>query len=148
MAYGYYGYQPYQGYPAQDNLAYLRNQQMQSPPVTQANQDERIWVSSQSAAEAYLMTPNSFVRLWDSNAPVFYEKRTDGQGRPYPMDTYRYSLEDRTNTKKDVSEKDNTEIQERLQKLEERLALIESGMYGGGKHDSKSYSNDATIQPV
>ena len=29
------------------------------------------------SAEAYLVAPNGFVRLWDANKPMFYEKRAD-----------------------------------------------------------------------
>ena len=39
-------------------------------------QEEILYVPNQQAAEAYLMAPNSFVRLWDAQAPRFYEKRT------------------------------------------------------------------------
>ena len=54
--------------------------QSQQPP-----QDDRIWVASESAAEAFQMVPNGFVRLWDSNKPIFYEKRADMNGRPMPV---------------------------------------------------------------
>lgn len=66
-----YNYNPYQNYAAQA--------------------DERIWVQNQNAADAYLMAPSSFVRLWDANQPVFYEKRTDATGRPLPMEVYEYT---------------------------------------------------------
>ena len=54
-------------------------------------QEETLYVPNEQAAEAYLMAPNSFVRLWDANQPVFYERRTDPQGRPFPMEKYTYS---------------------------------------------------------
>ena len=53
-------------------------------------QEEILYVPNQQAAEAYLMAPNSFVRLWDAQVPRFYEKRTDPQGRPFPMDVYEF----------------------------------------------------------
>lgn len=56
----------------------------------QSTKDEVLYVPNEQAAEAYLMAPNSFVRLWDAQLPRFYEKRTDPQGRPFPMEKYEY----------------------------------------------------------
>ena len=67
-------------------MNYQQNQQQSS----QSSQDERIWVTSQSAAEAYLVASNGFVRLWDSSCNKFYEKSADYSGRPYPMKVYEY----------------------------------------------------------
>lgn len=58
--------------------------------VQQPAQDERIWVQNQMAADAYLVAPNGFVRLWDANKPMFYEKRADATGRPLPLEVYEY----------------------------------------------------------
>lgn len=52
--------------------------------------DERIWVPSYAAAEAYLVAPGSFVRLWDSNSNLYYEKTTDYSGRPMPIRIFEY----------------------------------------------------------
>jgi hypothetical protein len=87
----YYGYQPYSP-PVPDQLAQLRyNQGMQQgfQGFGQQSNDERIWVQGKNAAEAYLVAANGFVRLWDSNGQVFYEKRADASGRPC-METYEY----------------------------------------------------------
>ena len=65
-------------------------QQPQQPQQMQQAQDERIWVTSQSSAEAYLVASNGFVRLWDSSCNRFYEKSADYSGRPYPMKVYEY----------------------------------------------------------
>lgn len=65
---------------------YQQYQQYQQP-----TQDERIWVQNETSAEAYLVAPNGFVRLWDSSKPVFYEKRADANGRPLPLEAYEYS---------------------------------------------------------
>ena len=65
--------------------------QMMQQPMPQMVQEETLYVPNEQAAEAYLMAPNSFVRLWDANQPVFYEKRTDPQGRPFPMEKYTYT---------------------------------------------------------
>lgn len=83
----------------------------------QTNPDERIWVQGEGAANAYIMQPNSFVRLWDSQSPVFYEKRTDQTGRPY-METYEYKLKTDVPTPNYTNELD--EIRERLEALEKK----------------------------
>lgn len=78
-----YGFNPYQqNYPQsfQNNF----NQQ------NGANQDERIWVSNQQAAESYLVAANGFVRLWDSSQSRFYEKSADCTGRPMTMRVFEY----------------------------------------------------------
>ena len=62
----------------------------QMAPMPQPPQEETLYVPNMQAAEAYLMAPGGFVRLWDSNLPVFYEKRTDMQGRPLPIKRFEY----------------------------------------------------------
>ena len=80
-------YPQYAQYPQPDYLDQLnRLKQQQSPPQQmqqQTNPDERIWVQGQGAAETYLVARNSFVRLWDSKSPIFYEKSADQTSRPY-----------------------------------------------------------------
>ena len=61
------------------------------PQQMMPQQEETLYVPNEQAAESYLMAPNSFVRLWDANQQVFYEKRTDPQGRPFPMEKYTYA---------------------------------------------------------
>lgn len=86
-------YPQFAQYPQPDYLDQLnRLKQQQAPPQQmqqQSNPDERIWVQGQGAAEAYLVAPNSFVRLWDSQAPIFYEKRADQTGRPF-LEVFEY----------------------------------------------------------
>ena len=66
------------------------------------------------------MAPNSFVRLWDSSRPVFYEKRSDASGRPY-MEVYEYSRKDMQ-----VQEKAPvTDYTDRFKSIEERLSALE-----------------------
>ena len=67
-----------------------QQQMYQQQPQTSSNQDDRIWVQGEGAAQAYLVAPNSFVRLWDSTGNVFYEKQADASGRPI-MKIYEYS---------------------------------------------------------
>lgn len=73
--------------------------------------EEKIYVQGEASARAYLVSPNSFVRLWDSSRNVFYEKHADGMGRP-TMEAYEYNRIDA-----------NTEptIEDRLKRIEEIL---------------------------
>lgn len=102
-------------------------QQPQMPMQSQqAPQDDRIWVASESAAEAFQMVPNGFVRLWDSNKPVFYEKRADMNGRPMPLVAYEYKIRDAA-----APEVVNPDFEKRLSALEDKIKAME-----GTKHDA------------
>lgn len=129
----FYNYPQYGGYnygqPMQDNLSQLRYQQQTTP-----NTDERIWVQGRSSADAYLVAPNGFVRLWDNNENIFYEKRADHTGRLY-MDVYKYEKLDNTNAVKEEST-------DRLTAFENRLSAIERRL------DNEYRSNDTTVQRV
>lgn len=92
--------------------------QMQQP---QASQDDRIWVASESAAEAFLVAANGFVRLWDSNKPVFYEKRADMNGRPMPLVAYEYKIRDSGSAPDAI----NAGFEQRLAAVEEKLKQME-----------------------
>lgn len=78
----YVPYQPYSTYP--NNLSQQQMSQLQ-PQVG----NNLIWVQGEAAANAYLTAPNSVVWLMDSTAPRLYVKRTDGIGKPYPLEKYR-----------------------------------------------------------
>lgn len=103
-------------------------QQAQMPMQgQQAPQDDRIWVASESAAEAFQMVPNGFVRLWDSNKPIFYEKRADMNGRPMPLVAYEYKIRDAAAAPEAV----NPDFEKRLSALEDKIKAME-----GTKHDA------------
>lgn len=103
-------------------------QQAQMPMQgQQAPQDDRIWVASESAAEAFQMVPNGFVRLWDSNKPIFYEKRADMNGRPMPLVAYEYKIRDAAAAPEAV----NPDFEKRLSALEDKMKAME-----GTKHDA------------
>lgn len=135
-------FQPYTQ-PAQDNLAALRQQyqapiqQMQPTQMSGAN-DERIWVQGEDAAKAYLMAPNSFVRLWDANDSVFYEKRTDQTGKPY-MDTYTYEKMPETASLTASERKVKEGIVEKINALERRISALEKE----GLNDPEPDADDA-----
>lgn len=135
MAYPYpysapYGAQSYfQGAPGGYSQPMQMPMQQPTAPVqaAQATQDDRIWVASESAAEAFLVAANGFVRLWDSNKPVFYEKRADMNGRPMPLVAYEYKIRDAAAAPEAV----NTDFEKRLSALEDKIKAME-----GTKHDA------------
>ena len=121
------------GYP---NLYNTPNMYQQPAPQ---NTDERIWVQNETSAEAYLVAPNGFVRLWDASQPIFYEKHADSSGRPYPMEVYEYS---RRVPKKAVKDDDGINAYEdKFKAIESRLKAIEEVL----QNDTESDGNDATI---
>lgn len=138
MAFGYPQYQtypPYYGQPAPDQLTQLRQNQFQQQPMMQPIQqqmqgpqmpfqqpvDDRIWVQGESAATAYLVTANGFVRLWDSTAPVFYEKQADAQGKPLPMVIYDY----KRRGDEPAQQAPVPDYESRLEAIEKRLEAVE-----------------------
>ena len=83
MNYPYYG-NPYMP-PMQDNLAQLRQQQMQALPPMPQNplpQSGVQWVSGEQEARSWMVAPNAAVALWDSTAPTVYLKQADASGKP------------------------------------------------------------------
>lgn len=123
--YQYPNYTPYYAQPVPDQLAQLRQQQMMQPPVQQPPMmqpgpvDDRIWVQGEGAATSYLVAANGFVRLWDSTAPVFYEKRADAAGKPLAMDIYDYKK------RGGEPEAPAQDYENRLAALEKRMAAME-----------------------
>lgn len=100
----------------------MMNYYYQPQPPQPQNPDERIWVQSEAQAEAYLVAPGSFVRLWHISEPVFYEKGCDAMGRPMPMSTYKYEkvAKDEVLIPKGITEWEN-----KLNALEARLEALE-----------------------
>ena len=119
----------------------------QSQP-RQGGTDERIWVQGEAGANAYIVAPNSFVRLWDSQKPIFYEKHTDSSGRPV-TEVYEYSK--KATPTESVAEIDQPNFKEQLDALERRISNIER-MSKEANHDkrsnAKSILNDAEVQRV
>lgn len=109
----YFGQQNYQ-----NNMQ--MPQQMVGAQMSQPAQDERIWVQSATAAENYLVAPNSFVRLWDSTLNRFYERKTDATGRPFPLRIFEYKEVHDLNT----SEPHNSFVT--MKDFEELKAKVES----------------------
>lgn len=125
-----YGYGNYQQPQMNYGMPQMRQQFMQQPqqniaqPQMQAqNPDDRIWIQGRGAAEAYLIAPNGFARLWDTTAPVFYEKRADASGRP-SMEEFEYSK--RTEVVKTDMENNMKDIDIRFEELSRRIEKLES----------------------
>ncbi len=97
--------------------------------VPQQNPDDKIYVQGIEAAKAYLVTANGFVRLWDSQSNVFYEKRADASGRPSIM-AYEYKPLDMT-AQKAPQDGFADGMEERLSALEKRLTAIEQEVKNG-----------------
>lgn len=101
------------------------------------NTDERIWVQNQASAEAYLMIPNSFVRLWDASQPIFYEKRTDAVGRPQPIDIYKY---EKIAPNRPISDNGATiDYQSQINDIIRRISALE------GKNNEQCDTDVATV---
>ena len=126
--YGFYQ-QPVNQYQAvPDQLQQYRQpyqmQQYQQPAQQSNSQDERIWVQGQGAAEAYLVAPNSFVRLWDSQQAVFYEKRADQTGKPY-MDVFEYKRKGAQEPLKAETENNVPDYMKEIESLKKRIKALE-----------------------
>lgn len=106
----------------------------------QPQQDERIWVQNQQAAESYLVVPNSFVRLWDSQKPIFYEKRADATGRPLPLDIYSYTKIDPISASNSMTQ--GNELEKQIKALNERILALEKEL--GYEYNA----DDSTVQSV
>ena len=122
----------------------IQQPQMQPAQMSFANQDDRIWVQGEEAAKAYLVAPNSFVRLWDSTQSVFYEKRADATGKP-SMIVYEYHSNAQCQNTDENTESINkyTEqikaLYERINELEERMSEYEQ---------AESYDDDTAVPAV
>lgn len=110
------------------------------------NQDERIWVQGEEAAKAFLVCPSSFVRLWDTQKNVFYEKRADASGKP-SLTMYKYDLcnaeasTDGQNASEPIVDyqKEIDALKTKITALEERMAYYDA---------DESYDDDQRVYEV
>lgn len=66
-------------FPTGYGYMYPQNQ----PQMQNSNQDsDFIWVTGKAGADAYMVAPNSRVKLWDSESQTIYIKSADAMGRP------------------------------------------------------------------
>lgn len=134
MNYPYYG-NPYMP-PMQDNLAQLRQQQMQVIPPMPQNplpQSGVQWVSGEQEARSWMVAPNAAVALWDSTAPTVYLKQADASGKP----TLKvYDLVERLASAPDTQKAPVAEYVTR--KEFDALAALVSEMKGKKRKEEKS----------
>lgn len=134
MNYPYYG-NPYMP-PMQDNLAQLRQQQMQAIPPMPQNplpQSGVQWVSGEQEARSWMVAPNAAVALWDSTAPTVYLKQADASGKP----TLKvYDLVERLASAPDTQKAPTAEYVPR--KEFDALAALVSEMKGKKRKEEKS----------
>ena len=134
MNYPYYG-NPYMP-PMQDNLAQLRQQQMQAIPPMPQNplpQSGVQWVSGEQEARSWMVAPNAAVALWDSTAPTVYLKQADASGKP----TLKvYDLVERLASAPDAQKAPAAEYVTR--KEFDALAALVSEMKGKQRKEEKS----------
>ena len=134
MNYPYYG-NPYMP-PMQDNLAQLRQQQMQAIPPMPQNplpQSGVQWVSGEQEARSWMVAPNAAVTLWDSTAPTVYLKQADASGKP----TLKvYDLVERLASAPDTQKAPAAEYVTR--KEFDALAALVSEMKGKKRKEEKS----------
>lgn len=134
MNYPYYG-NPYMP-PMQDNLAQLRQQQMQAIPPMPQNplpQSGVQWVSGEQEARSWMVAPNAAVALWDSTAPTVYLKQADASGKP----TLKvYDLVERLASAPDTQKAPSVEYVTR--KEFDALASLVSEMKGKKRKEEKS----------
>lgn len=134
MNYPYYG-NPYMP-PMQDNLAQLRQQQMQAIPPMPQNplpQSGVQWVSGEQEAKSWMVAPNAAVALWDSTAPTVYLKQADASGKP----TLKvYDLVERLASAPDAQKAPAAEYVTR--KEFDALAALVSEMKGKKRKEEKS----------
>lgn len=134
------------------NNPYLQNyqptyQQNIQQPQHNVSQDERIWVQNEISAEAYLLAPNGFARLWDSSTNRFYEKRADATGRPLPMDIYEYTrVLPQTGTSNDEVDKISMDdINARFEEISSRIDALEKMKKGAVKNAKQSNVDDSEV---
>lgn len=135
MAFNPY-FNPYYPQPMQDNLAQLRQQQMQAIPPMPQNplpQSGVQWVSGEQEARSWMVAPNAAVALWDSTAPTVYLKQADASGKP----TLKvYDLVERLASAPDAQKAPSPEYVTR--KEFDALAALVSEMKGKKRKEEKS----------
>ena len=127
MAYNNYypiNYQP--AYYPQSQQAVPQQMQMQQ----QAQQyNSKIYVQGDAGAKSYLVAPGNTVILWDSEAPVFYEKSADYSGVPHIRRAY-YSYDDTATQSKQtrpiISDSANFATKDDISSIREEIEAIKA----------------------
>lgn len=118
MNYGYYAPQIPQPAP------------MQAPmPAPQQQNGSMVWVQGEAGAKSYLLTPNTTLPLWDSEAQVIYLKSSDASGMP-SMKVLDYTVRENSNTPHTapLNNKDEYVTKEEFEALREELKTMKENM--------------------
>lgn len=131
---------------------YLQNYNQVQPNYNQVQtnapqDDARIWVQNETSAEAYLLAPNGFARLWDSSKNRFYEKRADANGRPLPMDVYEYKrvMPQNDGLKDNGYKLSIDEINARFDEITSRIDALEKTKKGTAKNAKQPDTDDTSV---
>ena len=122
MAYNNYfpaGYQPMQYYP---------QTQMPAQPQPQQNTQQynsKIYVQGDAGAKSYLVAPGNTVILWDSEAPVFYEKSADYSGVPHIRRAF-YSYEDTAPQNKKITAQSDFATKEDVESIRAEINALKA----------------------
>ena len=86
------------GYPVTYPQMYYPQIQMPQPQQQAQQQAQQpnsgmVWVQGEAGAKSYLLTPNTILPLWDSEAQTIYLKSTDASGMP-TMKILDYTVRD------------------------------------------------------
>ena len=111
-------YQPMQMYQPQQAVS----QQMQMQQQTQ-QYNSKIYVQGDAGAKSYLVAPGNTVILWDSEAPVFYEKSADYSGVPHIRRAF-YSYEDTAPQSKQITAQSDYATKEDVSFLKEEIEAL------------------------
>lgn len=146
--YQYPGYQPapYYPQPVPDQLAQLRQNQMQQPMMQgqqmgqQAAQNTGIiWCQGEEGAKAYLTAPGASVMLMDSEKNTFYIKSSDQSGMPLPLRVFDYT-ERATNRNPSVAaqvQHDEFVTRKEFEALEEKINSLTAKEPPKGRKSAK-----------
>ncbi len=85
-----YNQPPYGYVTPSDYLNQVRTQQQSQQQAQPQQSNAMIWVQGEAGAKSYLVAPNTTLMLLDSENPVFYIKRTDASGMPFPLRIFDY----------------------------------------------------------
>ena len=145
MAFNPY-FNPYYPQPMQDNLAQLRQQQMQTMPQQipvqavqqQPMQTSVVWISGgKEEANGFMVAPNSRVIIFETNSMIFHIKERDASGTPIPMRTFNY-VEETESAHQDTKTNDKFVTREEFNKL----AALVGEMKGKKKRKAEEDEDD------
>ena len=114
--------------------------QMQIPqPQQQAQQQAQqpnsgmVWVQGEAGAKSYLLTPNTILPLWDSEAQTIYLKSTDASGMP-TMKILDYTVRDGQQSNPPIQNSIDFATKEEVESLAEQLASMKRRLDGLQRH--------------